>query len=59
MIKFSWTNGLHWRLYTQIWMLLEPDKNEVNVEVGNYDNDKFRNYEFEVKNLNFGSIIYP
>ena len=42
----SYTDGYS----TQIWMLLEPDAKQVNVEVKNYDNDKFRNYEFEVKN---------
>ena len=50
----SYTDGYS----TQIWMLLDPDAKLVNVEVKNYDNDKFRNYEFEVKNPhNFKDFI--
>ena len=35
---------------TQIWMLLESDAKTVEVDVKNYDNTKFLNYSFEVKN---------
>ena len=34
----------------QLWMLLEPDAETVEVDVNNYDNTKFLNYTFEVKN---------
>ena len=35
---------------TQIWMLLESDAKTVEIDVKNYDNTKFLNYSFEVKN---------
>ena len=34
----------------QIWMLLESDAKTVEIDVKNYDNTKFLNYTFEVKN---------
>ena len=34
----------------QIWMLLEPEAKTVQVDVRNYDNTKFLNYEYEVQN---------
>ena len=44
---------------TQIWMLLEPDAKIVTVEVTNYDNDKFRNYEYKVKNPHYFKDFIP
>ena len=35
---------------TQLWILLEPDAKQVEVNVNNYDNTKFLNYEYKVKN---------
>ena len=34
----------------QIWMLLEPEVKTVQLDVRNYDNTKFLNYEYEVQN---------
>ena len=44
---------------TQIWMLLKPDAKIVTVEVKNYDNDKFRNYEYKVKNPYYFKDFIP
>lgn len=42
----------------QLWMLLEPDAKTVQIDVSNYDNTKFLNYEFNVKNPhNFKNYI--
>lgn len=35
---------------TQLWMLLEPDAKFVQIDINNYDNTKFLNYTYEVKN---------
>ena len=42
----------------QLWMLLESDAKTVQVDVRNYDNTKFLNYEYKVKNThNFKNFI--
>ncbi len=34
----------------QLWMLLEVDVKTVQIDINNYDNTKFLNYQYEVKN---------